>query len=139
MRVGDYVTKLAIVGSRDYPRLDLVTHYVQQVLHPGVIIVSGGARGVDSVAAQAAWGRRPPLLVEEYEAEWNLYGHEAGFIRNTIIVDKANAVVAYWDGESRGTLDTIQKARAAGKLAWVVGPQGNLIEMGPHRDSRYPA
>jgi len=57
-------------------------------------------------------------------ANWEKYGLRAGFLRNTEIVAEADEVVAFWDGESKGTQDTIKKAKEAGKLKVVFGPTG---------------
>jgi len=117
--------RIAIVGSRDYPRMDLVAAYVHRDLVPGTVIVSGGARGVDRIAAESA--RTRGLEVVEHFADWDTHGRSAGFIRNGDIVKDSDQVVAFWDGESRGTRDTITKARKAGKLAWIIGPNSNLL------------
>lgn len=110
--------KIAIVGSRDFDRLDLVVDYVKN-LPPGTVVVSGGARGVDRVAANTATSCGFPVV--EYRADWTL-GKGAGFARNTMIVEQADRVVAFWDGQSRGTLDTINKARQAGRPVQVATP-----------------
>lgn len=108
--------KVAIVGSRDFPRLMLVVEYVHG-LPPDTVVVSGGAYGVDMVAAREA--DKAGLVVVEYKADWETHGKGAGMIRNTLIVEQADVVVAFWDGESRGTLDTMKKAHAASKLTRV--------------------
>jgi hypothetical protein len=43
------------------------------------------------------------------------------------MVDRADQVYAFWDGESRGTVDCLRRARAAGKLAAVYGPDGEIM------------
>lgn len=120
--------KIAIVGSRDYPQPSAVSRYVGR-LHMecpdvwgegGLVIVSGGARGVDSWAADEARIRDIP--VEEYPAEWVRYGKRAGFLRNEDIVKAANKVVAFWDGESRGTKHTIDLALRHKKHLEVIFP-----------------
>jgi hypothetical protein len=80
-------------------------------------VVSGGARGVDSWAVDFARARG--LHFEEYPADWDRYGKSAGYHRNRDLVDKADFVVAFWDGVSRGTFHTIQLALQAEKLYWV--------------------
>lgn len=115
--------KIAIVGSRDYDRLDLVVAYVKN-LPPGTVVVSGGARGVDRVAANTATSCGFPVV--EYRADWTL-GKQAGFERNTMIVDQSDEVIAFWDGKSGGTLDTIRKALAAGKFRGVFEPNGEGV------------
>lgn len=104
--------KIAIVGSRDYPNLNRVREFVK-ALPVGTVVVSGGARGVDYVAATTA--RIRGLEVIEYLAEWEQYGQRAGYLRNKDIVAAADRVVAFWDGRSRGTQHTIQLATEAGK------------------------
>lgn len=105
--------KVAIVGSRDYGNLEAVRAYVRG-LPKDTVIVSGGARGVDSVAEQEA--RRCGLEVLIFPAEWGKYGKSAGYRRNVDIVTAADQVVAFWDGVSRGTKHSIDLARAQGKL-----------------------
>lgn len=118
--------KIAVVGSRDYRRLDLVERFVRR-LAPGAdyTIVSGGARGVDRKAEDTARAVGLPVLI--LLADWGLWGRSAGMRRNTRIVEEADEIVAFWDGESRGTEDTILKGRAAGKPVTVFGPDGELV------------
>jgi predicted Rossmann fold nucleotide-binding protein DprA/Smf involved in DNA uptake len=104
--------RVAIVGSREYSNLNRVREFVK-ALPPGTVVISGGARGVDHTAATAA--RIRGLEVVEYLAEWEHYGQRAGFMRNADIVAAADRVVAFWDGQSRGTQHTIQLATNAGK------------------------
>lgn len=110
--------KIAIVGSRDFKDLGAVVRYVKS-LPKDTIIVSGGARGVDSVAANTA--RDCGLQVQIFEAMWHTYGKQAGMIRNAEIIRAADKVVAFWDGVSRGTFDSINKAKAAKKPIEVYG------------------
>src|SRR5690348_8721152 len=110
--------KVAIIGSRDFPDLQMVRDYVQS-LHPSVDILSGGARGVDRVAVEEAKARhmrwkefkpRDPSRVSDY--------HQ----RNDLIVQQCDALVAFWDGQSPGTESVIRKASEAGKLLHVFYP-----------------
>lgn len=110
--------RVAIVGSRDFKNLEAVREWVNK-LPPETVIVSGGARGVDRTAADAA--RQRGLAVMEFLADWNKHGKRAGFIRNQLIVENCDRVIAFWDYQSRGTNDTIRKARAAGLAVLVIG------------------
>ena len=103
---------VAIVGSRDFPDRKMVEDFVWQ-LPFDTVVVSGGARGVDDWAARAAFNRG--LKTHIINAEWDKYGKSAGFRRNELIVAAAQVVVAFWDGKSRGTANTIELARKAGK------------------------
>lgn len=108
--------RIAIVGSRDYPDLTHIIRYID-TLPPNAMLISGGARGVDRVAEQYAKQRSLMTLI--YNADWNMHGKSAGMIRNQQIVDAADKIVAFWDGVSRGTADTIAKAQKAGKAIEV--------------------
>ena len=114
------MAKVAIVGSREYPDLEQVREYVRG-LPPGTIVVSGGAVGVDKVAEQEA--KEQGLNVEIWYPRWDLHGKGAGFARNRAIVHSADRVVAFWDGESRGTKHTIGVAQEMRKPVEVYLPR----------------
>lgn len=103
---------VAVVGSRDYANLDKVREFVEG-LPPETVVISGGALGVDWVAAETA--RRRGLRLDIFRADWPKHGRAAGPIRNSLIVKAADRIVAFWNGKSRGTMDVLEKARAAGK------------------------
>lgn len=113
---------LAIIGSRNFSNLGLVADYVRR-LPSDTVVISGGARGVDLTAAVAA--RSTGLTVREFLPDWERYGKSAGFKRNAQIVEAADRLVAFWDGRSRGTADTISKARDAGLIVTIIRPDGS--------------
>jgi hypothetical protein len=99
---------VAVVGSRDFADLDRVRRFVAS-LPAGVVVLSGGARGVDRCAAQAARARG--LRVVELFADWERDGpYLAGRIRNQQVVERCDRMVAFWDGRSTGTHDAWQRA-----------------------------
>lgn len=55
-----------------------------------------------------------------YEADWGKHGKAAGPIRNSKMIADADALVAFWDGKSRGTRDCI--LQAAGKIPVLIVP-----------------
>lgn len=112
---------VAIIGSRDYPWGENIKEAVAYLCehHPGWKLVSGGARGVDSWAADAA--RKRGVEVLELLANWDVYGKSAGIIRNKDIVARADLVIAFWDGKSPGTKHAVGLARVMGKQVIVVG------------------
>lgn len=115
------MTKVAIVGSRTFPHArDAVSAYLADLPLPGTEIVSGGAPGVDTLAEEYAtmYGMKTTV----FEAQWNVYGAQAGPKRNILIVDYADRVVAFWDGESKGTHNTIKLALKAKKNLEVIFP-----------------
>lgn len=118
----DTPTRIAIVGSRNFPLLFMVRAYVWG-LHfnrPETIVVSGGAAGVDTAAVEEA--QRLKMTTEVYPADWKTYGRGAGFKRNADIIRNADEVVAFWDEISKGTKHTIDLAKAAGKPVTVFTP-----------------
>jgi len=115
--------RVAFVGSRSYPDEALVRRYVRMQAGD-VTVVSGGAQGPDTWAADEA--RLRGLAVDIYRPDWSFHGKAAGFVRNNDIVAACDRVVAFWDGRSRGTLDTITKAVRAGKAVLI--PSGGEEE-----------
>jgi uncharacterized phage-like protein YoqJ len=75
--------------------------------------VSGGARGVDKCAEKVAISIG--LQTEIYPADWHKFGKAAGMKRNQQIVEVSDRIVAFWDGQSRGTKNTIDTAKKLGK------------------------
>lgn len=112
--------RVAIVGSREYPSLDEVRQFVWE-LERDTVVVSGGALGVDRAAVDEA--KRLGMAYEVYLPDWGRHGRSAGAIRNREIVTKADEVVAFWDGKSRGTRITIEIAEAQCKPVRVITPK----------------
>lgn len=104
--------RVAIVGSREFKRLESVRKFVES-LPITTVVVSGGAKGVDTVAefAAARRGMKTMVILPDYVK----YGKRAPLIRNDKIVEDCDELVAFWNGESTGTLDAMRKAKAAGK------------------------
>ena len=106
--------KIGIVGSREFPQLNLVDQFIQD-LPAGVSIVSGGARGVDSMAAECA--KKYGLSYIEYLPDLSACHEkheftEAYYQRNQQIVDNSDMIVAFTEKTNGGTWDTIKRARA---------------------------
>jgi len=77
-------------------------------------IIAGGARGVDRDAEEVAL--RFNLEFEEFRADWDLLGKKAGFVRNQVMVDRADICIAFKGG--RGTEDTIKRSLKKGILVY---------------------
>jgi len=62
--------------------------------------------------------------------DWKTYGNSAGFLRNEKIVEAADVVVAYWDGESHGTRHSINLGRAMQKPVLIfLYPKKQIITL----------
>lgn len=110
------------MGSREYPDKDTVVQVVIG-LPKDTIIVSGGARGVDSWARETA--REHGYEYEEYPANWKVHGKAAGMIRNRQLVAACDHVIIFWDGESRGTKNTIDLCVKMGRPHQIHIPNGS--------------
>jgi hypothetical protein len=65
-------------------------------------VLSGTARGADRLGEQ--WAEKNGIPVEHYPADWNgPHGKAAGFKRNDLMASKADALIALWDMQSKGT------------------------------------
>jgi hypothetical protein len=124
--------RLAIVGSRNWTDWETFCKYVQTCLTKWgydkedsaslqiECVVSGGAKGVDSMARR--WAKENGVKCEEYLPDWNKYGRGAGPIRNSKIIELATHVIAFPSRSGRGTQDSIRKALSAEKsieVMWI--------------------
>lgn len=115
--------KLAIIGGRDftdYALLECMVH--SHFTHLGELgvteIVSGGAKGADSLGARFA--RENGIKLTEHLPDWDRYGKRAGFVRNELIVKDADTVLVFWNGESRGTGNSLSIAKRLKKTTIIV-------------------
>ena len=103
---------LLIAGSRGYNNYDEMKEKTDYILSHKIAqgycihIVSGGARGADSLAKMYAEERK--YEYHEFPADWNTYGKSAGYIRNRrmhefICQFPSREVLCFWDGQSKGT------------------------------------
>ena len=135
---GDVMTKIAIVGSRDFNDYEVLYNILKEYCfdidhegdsngdwcevlyhkHDKTIIVSGGARGADTLAEKFAneFGFEKVI----FKPDWDLFGKSAGFIRNKKIVDACDVLFAFQINKSKGTQHSIDLARKAGKEVYVI-------------------
>lgn len=104
--------RVIIAGGRDFNDYELLKKTMDALLvnkiNYDIVVVCGKARGADTLGEQYAKSRG--YKVDYYPADWNRYGRSAGFIRNEQMAQNADALVAFWDGESRGTKSMIEIA-----------------------------
>ena len=105
--------RIAIVGSRSITTPDL-----SKYIPDGAEIVSGGAKGVDTAAAEFAAknGLKLTVFLPQYER----YGRAAPILRNKEIVDYADKLLIFWDGSSKGTLSVIEYAKKTKKSYEII-------------------
>lgn len=100
-----------VCGSRSWTDLAAIKTQLREI--GATEIIHGAANGADALGAMAAFEFGLPVLA--FPANWKLYGKRAGIIRNQqmLIEGQPDIVLAFWDGESRGTLDMITRAERA--------------------------
>lgn len=109
--------KTIIAGSRTVNDIDIVAFAVEQSGFAITEVASGMARGVDMAAVEYAHRRGLPL--RPFPADWETEGRAAGYNRNVRMAEWAEALIAIWDGKSRGTKHMIDIARKAGLRVFV--------------------
>ena len=105
---------MIVAGSRGFNNYELLKRKCDSLLSQkqqthSIFIVSGTARGADRLGERYAAERG--YRVERFPADWDRDGIAAGPIRNSQMAAHADALVAFWDGKSRGTRDMIEKAK----------------------------
>ena len=111
------MNRYAIVGSRHFAAPDRVTEYVNG-LPPRASIVTGSASGVDAAATKAA--RTRGINVQVLPASFDeMADASKSAARNQRLVDACDVLVAFWDGSSKGTRATVERALDAGKEVHV--------------------
>lgn len=109
--------KVVVAGSRGFNNYAYIEEALdQQIMEimeeldiiDDIEIVSGGAKGADKLGEKYAKERGYSLKI--FPAEWNKYGKSAGYKRNAQMAEYADAVIVFWDGESKGTKHMIDLA-----------------------------
>ena len=104
--------KVIIAGSRNINSYNTLLIAIAQAQFKITEVISGGARGVDTLGEKYAKENNIPCTV--MLANWNEYGKSAGYIRNQQMADRADALIAIWDGKSKGTKHIIDLATLRG-------------------------
>lgn len=103
--------RVIVAGGRDFNNYDLLKRKLDTLLfnYPNAIIISGACpSGADRLGERYALERK--LEVIQYPADWKAHGKAAGPKRNEQMALNADALIAFWDGKSRGTKNIIDNA-----------------------------
>lgn len=116
--------RVIIAGGRDYKNYNFVKEQLDELWSKHLelkelTILNGMASGVDSLAYK--WAKERNFTIEEYPAQWNRYGKAAGPMRNRQMAEKADVLIAFWDGHSPGTQNMIEEARAKKLKIKIIG------------------
>jgi hypothetical protein len=102
--------KIIIAGSRNFNDYEMLKSSILPFTEnlENIEIVSGNAKGADKLGEQFA--KEMGYSLKLFPADWSL-GKHAGFLRNTQMADYADCLIAFWDGESKGTKMMIETAK----------------------------
>lgn len=106
-----------IAGSRDFHNYDTLLEAIVECQFPISTVISGGAKGADALGERYA--DEMNLNLKIFRADWEKNGRAAGPIRNRKMAENAEALIALWDGKSRGTKNMIETATKLGLLVYV--------------------
>ena len=109
--------KIGVVGSRDfddYKKLEKELNKIEGI----TVIVSGGAKGADTLAREFA--EKNDIKLTEFKPDYEQYGRGAPLRRNKKIVEYSDQIIAFWDGESKGTKNTIDIAERENKRVTII-------------------
>lgn len=102
--------KTIIAGSRRATKFDVVNALAACPFTNEITeVVSGTAHGADKYGEE--WAAANNIPVKQFPADWGRFGHGAGVLRNFEMARYAEALIAVWDGESKGTLNMIRRAK----------------------------
>lgn len=116
--------RVIIAGGRNFSNYHLLeekcNYYLQNKIKQGlqIVIISGHARGADLLGEKFA--RLNGHSCEQYPADWETHGRKAGMIRNYQLANEAEALIAFWDGQSVGTKHMIETAKSKGLKVAIV-------------------
>jgi hypothetical protein len=115
--------KLIVAGGRDYVNYDHMSRVLfamsdVEFADKEISIVSGMARGADVLGARFA--RTNHVKLYKMPANWGKHGNSAGFVRNKQMGDFADGLLAFWDGQSRGTDHMITYMQSLSKLVHII-------------------
>ncbi len=116
--------KLCISGSRSFLNDDNKINLVHGIVETFVnylqptIVHLGGANGVDKIAEVALremnQSLEEPIQLRIHYPSWDRHGNSAGMIRNQEMINDSDALLAIWDGTSKGTKGAIDMAEKKG-------------------------
>lgn len=120
--------RVIVAGGRNFDDYNLLSATLDTafgfVPKEDIALISGTARGADSLGEQ--WATERGIEVLRFPANWDTYGKSAGYRRNEEMAKAGNYLIAFWDGQSRGTQHMIGIAARGGLHVTVVPYRGKV-------------
>ncbi len=110
--------RIVVAGCRDYENYEEASKYIEFCISKirekyELVFLSGGCRGADKLGERYA--QQNGFKTEIYRADWELYGKRAGPKRNMEMAEKADFIICFWNGKSKGTKSMIEFAKSMKK------------------------
>lgn len=109
--------RVIVAGSRSITNYKVVERAIRQSGFNITTLVHGDCRGPDRLGE--LWARENSVKFERFPANWSEYGKQAGYLRNLDMANNADALIAVYDGKSRGTQHMINIAKEKGLKVFV--------------------
>ena len=122
--------KTIIAGSRSIRSYGYLLNAISSSGFKITKVISGGAKGADKLGE--LYANRKSIPLEIVEADWELYGKRAGMIRNSQMAERADALIAIWDGTSSGTKHMIKVAKEKGLKVYVLYIEQHNVHYNTH-------
>jgi predicted Rossmann fold nucleotide-binding protein DprA/Smf involved in DNA uptake len=114
--------KTAIVGSRRFNDYELMKKVLDPVKDKIGMIISGGAIGADTLAQRYA--KENGIVIVIYYPNYSKYGKKAPLVRNVVIANMAEKMIAFAYKDSIGTRHVISKMKQLGKPVAIIELEG---------------
>lgn len=105
-----------IAGSRTITDYGVLLHAISEMPWKITHVISGGAKGVDLMGER--WAKENGIPFQVFKPDWS-QGRGAGYARNAIMAQYAEAALILWNGTSKGTGNMISIARAKHLVLYV--------------------
>lgn len=110
------MVRIIVAGGRDFNDFDKLSKTLDGYIcalpvNSEITIISGGARGADSLGERYANIHRDRIKLQIIPANWDKFGKSAGYRRNEEMAKIATDCICFWDGQSRGTQHMIHLAK----------------------------
>lgn len=125
--------RVIIAGGRDfddYAKLSEAMDFYLGKIDDEIVVLCGMCTGADNLGFRYA--KEHGYQVKFHSAEWDRFGRAAGPIRNEEMAKNADALVAFWDGQSRGTKNMIELAKKYKLLVRVKRYEKTLFNSASH-------